>query len=405
MTVPAGELARVRRVENNGYLLYLETLRGTIATFNLNAPLQVEDGDVVLVYEASIERVPDELWPHEDPWVAVVRLKLEDLTVLDMSGQLRVVPSNDSGYDVGNTVLATSQSGVVRRLHPDPVRTWDIGSVDEGTLARFKSPTSQEPLSFDDFGGLPSVVDRAYELIEVPLKHRGKLQKIKARPIKGVLFTGDPGTGKTMLARIIADRSGATLYEIRGPEFVSKWVGESEQVLRLIFDDAKRKSRSIIFFDEIDSVAPQRDEGAHEASKRVVAQLLTLMDGFAPHHNVMVVATTNRPEDIDQALLRPGRFDWEIEFPKPGYDDRDKILRVSARKLNLEGPLPWATVARDTEGWTGADLVAIWSEAALVAARDERDAIMAEDFYEGFRRVGEQKRIAARRKRLVEASR
>ena len=216
-----------------------------------------------------------------------------------------------------------------------------------------------------------------------------------------MLFTGLPGTGKTMLARIIASRAGAAFWEISGPEVFSKWQGQSEEVLRKIFARASAEERSIIFFDEIDSVATQRAEDAHEASRRVVAQLLTLMDGFSADDNVVVVATTNRPQDIDVALRRPGRFDWEINFPLPSVEDRVEILAVSARDLQISGPLPHAQVAAESEGWSAAELTAIWSEAALLAVADGgREVLMAEDYVGGHARVAAQRRRIAAEGRL-----
>jgi transitional endoplasmic reticulum ATPase len=168
---------------------------------------------------------------------------------------------------------------------------------------------------------------------------------------------------------------------------VSKWYGQSEELLRKIFEHAERQTSAIIFFDEIDSIAAQRDEDAHEASRRLVAQLLTLMDGFKPSSNVVVIATTNRPQDIDNALLRPGRFDWEIHFPLPSRYDRESILTASARQLRTIDELPHALIAEKTDGWSGAELTAIWTDAALLAAANGRDAIMAEDYIGGFERV------------------
>ena len=179
-----------------------------------------------------------------------------------------------------------------------------------------------------------------------------------------------------MLALIIASRSSAEFLEISGPQFISKWVGQSEEILRLIFDYASRQDRCIIFFDEIDSVAGKRSDESHESSRRVVAQLLTLMgNGFTAANNVVVIAATNRPQDIDLAFLRPGRFDWEIKFPYPAREDREAILRISQKRHRVTGDLPHAYVAAKTEGWSGAELAAIWTEAALLAVTDERDAI------------------------------
>jgi transitional endoplasmic reticulum ATPase len=201
-----------------------------------------------------------------------------------------------------------------------------------------------------------------------------------------------------MLARIIASVAKAEFYEISGPQIFSKWVGESEAVLRRIFEDAAKQERSIIFFDEIDSVAPQRASDANEASRRVVAQLLTQMDGFKPEQNVMVIAATNRAGDLDEALRRPGRFDWEVEFPLPDLEDREEILRVSAANLRTAHALPHDDIASKTAGWSSAELSAIWSEAALLAVADGRDLIMDDDYYGGFERV------AGHRRRLTPES-
>lgn len=162
-------------------------------------------------------------------------------------------------------------------------------------------------------------------------------------------------------------------------------------MLRRIFDDAARQDSAIIFFDEIDSVASRRADDSHEVSKRVVAQLLTLMDGFISEANVVVIAATNRPQAIDEALRRPGRFDWEIEFPLPAPADRLAILRVSERTIATEGRLPHDWVAGRTDGWSAAELAAIWSEAALLAVADTRSVVMAEDYVGGYERVAAQR--------------
>lgn len=166
------------------------------------------------------------------------------------------------------------------------------------------------------------------------------MKAIGAKPVKGVLFTGAPGTGKTHLARIIADVSGAVFYQVSGPSIVSKWVGDSEETLRRLFEDAAKRECAIIFFDEIDSIAARRSSDSNGESKRVVAQLLTLLDGFKPDSNVIVIAATNRVEDIDEALLRPGRFDWEIAFDLPTERDRLEILKMKAGELQVGDELP-----------------------------------------------------------------
>lgn len=274
------------------------------------------------------------------------------------------------------------------------MRYIDLPTVDDVTVEQFRSTPSAK-LTFDDFGGFAKIVERAKELIELPLERHEALANIGARPIKGVLFTGPPGTGKTMLARIIANKAGAQFYEVSGPEIMSKWYGQSEELVRKIFDDAARQRRAIIVFDEIDSLASQRSDASHEASRRIVGQLLASMDGFTSDMNVVVIATTNRPQDIDLALRRPGRFDWEINFPLPSRQDREAILIASARRHTVGENLPHALIAEKTESWSPAELTAIWSEAALLAVADHRKRLFAEDYLGGFERVSAQRRVIA----------
>jgi transitional endoplasmic reticulum ATPase len=387
---PQGVPARVVNLADDGKTVYFATNSGTAwATSDMRFDL--ESGDTVLIFENSIEKAPPDVW-REDHLVGVVKIKNPDQTVVEQSGTNRLIPTvTDPEYTTGNTVEFTLRGGVIQVLSSSPIRFLDNEGVNDDDVEPFIQGASIG-LDFEDFGGLPQVIRRARELIEVPLQHGEALRKIGAKSIKGVLFTGAPGTGKTMLARIIANKAGATFYQISGPEIVSKWYGQSEQLLRKIFEHADRQDRAIIFFDEIDSVATQRSEDAHEASRRIVAQLLTLMDGFSPKANVMVIATTNRPQDIDSALRRPGRFDWELEFPLPNETDREAMLRASARKLSVEEPLPYSTIAARTDKWSAAELAAVWSEAALLAVTDGRTAIIAEDLIGGFERVNESKR-------------
>jgi transitional endoplasmic reticulum ATPase len=388
---PAATLARVRGVHSDG-AVYVEFRNGLFATITGGVIPELTAGDLIFIRSDnnSIELAPSDLWP-EELWVGVIRLMRDDVTILaDPNGRLRQLPTpKDMSLREGNTVEATDTK-IIRVLAEEPIKYLDLPVVDESTIKRFKT-TVDSNLSFEDFGGLQEVVNRARELIEIPLLRKDELVKIGARAVKGVLFTGAPGTGKTLLARIIASSTDAQFYEISGPEIFSKWYGQSEEVLRKLFDDAAKQERAIIFFDEIDSVAGQRDDESHEASRRVVAQLLTLMDGFTPNDNVIVIAATNRPQDIDVALRRPGRFDWEVHFPSPDKFDREDILRKTSRNKAISEPLPYAFIAHSTEGWSAAELAAIWSEAALLAVKDGRAVIVAEDCIGGFERVSAQR--------------
>lgn len=388
-----GKLARVRAKSDDGCRLYLELKSGDIATANSGAPLSFSVGDVVLLWPdlGEIQAAPSDLWPDAEG-VAVVRLRHSDVTVIDEGARWRVVPtSDDPPYSQGNTVLVSLNGRVKRVLDTKPLRLIDP-SPSEIDINRFREEYHPGSSTFDDFGGMAKVVARAKELIEVPLQKADKLRAIGARPIKGVLFTGPPGTGKTMLARIIAASAKATFYRISGPEVMSKWYGESEAVLRQIFANAAEQSSAIIFFDEIDSLAASRDHDSHGVSQRVVAQLLTLMDGFNTNTNVVVIAATNRAEVLDAALRRPGRFDWEVEFTEPTEADRVAILQTSAKKIQKADDLPIDLAAKKTDGWSAAELAAIWSEAALLTAVDDRSMVTEEDFMEGLCRVDNQRR-------------
>lgn len=386
---PLSSVARIKDIDYEESVLYLEFPNGNFTTVGIRDLDEFEVGSIVLVRlnDNYIEVVSDELWP-EHSWVGVVRLKLPDVTIVDSRGHWIKLPTHDDiPYREGNTVEAKSSVGVIRVLSEDPIKYLDLPTVDDSVIAKFRTEVGEHGEGFEDFGGLKDVVDRARELIEVPLMHEEELTKIGARPIKGVLFTGLPGTGKTMLARIIANNTNSVFYEVSGPQVFSKWYGQSEEIVRKLFEDAGKQEKAIIFFDEIDSIAGKRDDDSHEVSRRVVAQLLTLMDGFTPNDKIIVIAATNRPQDIDVALRRPGRFDWEVNFPLPSRQDREEILRVSARQLATSENLPHEWMAKNTETWSAAELTAIWSEAALLAAADKRSVIITEDYIGGFKLV------------------
>ena len=388
---PIGQLAKVTAVSEEGGRFYFE-LRNGNAGWHDNPSREYVVGDILLLTSdhfgnQRVEQMPNSTWPDQ-LLIGIVRIKTAEFTVISVGGQNRKVPTTCVKYDVGNTVEAGEVQGVVRVLSNTPISLIDLPSLDDSVIDQFLwEPTDGSELNFDDFGGLKEVVARARKLIEVPLQNREAFSAVGARPIKGVLFTGEPGTGKTMLAQIIAYQSEATFYKISGPEIFSKWVGQSEELLRKLFDKAAESDKAIIFFDEIDSVAAQRDDDSHDSATRVVAQLLTLMDGFSSNANVVVIAATNRPQDLDVALRRPGRFDWEIHFPHPDRSDREDILAKSARRLKTRGTLPHGTIATRTAGWSGAELTAIWSEAALLAVEDGRREIYEEDYIGGFERV------------------
>ena len=378
-----GKPAIVLSLSDAGRTLHLRLEDGRTARVSGTESFSCQQGDVVLLGDDTLEGAPKELW-HEDYSVGIVRKKLDDQLLVESNLILRLIPAGDDvDVDVGNTVAFSDTRGVHAIVSKEPLRARDFG-VEEETADKYRVPTGNGP-TFEDFGGYEAVVSRAKELIETQLDHKDELDAIGARPIKGILFTGPPGTGTTHLARIVACESEADFFLISGPSIVSKWVGDSEESLRRIFEAASQCERAIIFFDEIDSVAGQRGSDSHEASERLVAQLLTLMDGFdQAGGNVVVVAATNRIDDLDIALRRPGRFDWEIEFTLPSAADRFGILEASMRGPTTDGELPLEEIAERSDGWSAAKLSSLWTEAALLAARDSRSAICEEDMAEAF---------------------
>ncbi len=224
-------------------------------------------------------------------------------------------------------------------------------------------------VSYEDIGGLSKEIDLIREMVEIPIKHPELFEKLGIGAPKGVLLIGPPGTGKTLLAKAVASESDANFYSIAGPEIMSKYYGESEKQLRDIFEEAKKNAPSIIFIDEIDSIAPKRGEGKDQTEKRVVSQLLTLMDGLKGRGDVVVIAATNRPDDIDEALRRPGRFDREIRIMPPNEKGRKEILMIHTRGMPLDDNVDLDKLAARTIGFTGADLEALCKEAAMKAIR------------------------------------
>jgi transitional endoplasmic reticulum ATPase len=233
--------------------------------------------------------------------------------------------------------------------------------------------------TYENVGGLRAEVQRVREMIELPMKHPEVFQKLGIEPPKGVLLYGPPGTGKTLIAKAVANESGANFFSIAGPEIMSKYYGESEQRLREIFDDAQKAAPSIIFIDEIDSIAPKRGEVTGEVERRVVAQLLAMMDGLKERGAVVVIGATNREEAIDPALRRPGRFDREIEIGVPDRSDRIEILQIHVQNMPLADDINLESLADRMHGFVGADVNALCKEAAMRALRRYMPDLTTED--------------------------
>jgi len=224
-------------------------------------------------------------------------------------------------------------------------------------------------LSYDDIGGLENQINKIREMIELPLKFPQVFEKLGIVPPKGVLLIGSPGSGKTLLVKAIASETNANFQVINGPEIIHKFYGESEARIRKIFDVATKNQPSIIFIDELDAIAPRREKVSGEVEKRVVSQLLTLMDGLRERGNVVVIGATNIPEAVDPALRRPGRFDREINLGVPDHDSRIDILKIHSRSMPVSDNVDYERLAELTQGYVGADLENLCKEAAMVSLR------------------------------------
>ncbi|MCD6461333.1 MAG: CDC48 family AAA ATPase, partial [Thermoplasmata archaeon] len=224
---------------------------------------------------------------------------------------------------------------------------------------------------WDDIGGLEDVKQELRESVEWPLKYSKVFKHMGAEAPKGILLYGPPGTGKTLLAKAVATESEANFISVKGPEFLSKWVGESEKAVRETFRKARQASPAVVFFDEIDAIAPTRGGSADShVTERVVSQILTEMDGLEPLHNVIVIAATNRPDLVDPALLRPGRFDRVVEVPKPDKESRLEILKIHTRNKPLAEDVDLEKMAEEMEGYSGAEIASVCSDAAILAVRE-----------------------------------
>lgn len=234
-------------------------------------------------------------------------------------------------------------------------------------------------VGYDDIGGVRKQMAQIRELVELPLRHPQLFKSIGIKPPKGILMYGPPGTGKTLMARAVANETGAFFFLINGPEIMSKMAGESESNLRSAFEEAEKNAPAIIFIDEIDSIAPKRDKTNGEVERRVVSQLLTLMDGMKARSNVVVIAATNRPNSIDPALRRFGRFDREVDIGIPDATGRLEVLRIHTKSMKLANDVDLETIAAETHGYVGADIASLCSEAAMQQIREKMDLIDLEE--------------------------
>ncbi len=257
---------------------------------------------------------------------------------------------------------------------PQPVTDTEAVIVHPGTIVRAQARGATRPgglgrVSYEDIGGLGKELQRIREMIELPLKYPAVFDRLGVEPPKGVLLYGPPGTGKTLIARVVASETNAAFFIINGPEIMNKFYGESESRLRSVFQEAQRRAPSIIFIDELDALAPKRSETGGEVERRIVGQLLALMDGMASRGQIVLIGATNQPNALDPAMRRPGRFDREISLRVPDVRGRTEILQIHSKDAALANDVDFARLAQLTPGFVGADLEALCREAAMIALR------------------------------------
>merc|ERR1712125_148362 len=278
-------------------------------------------------------------------------------------GGFRPVEFKVVGVDPGEFVICAPDT--VIHCEGEPVKREDEEKLDD--------------VGYDDIGGCKKAMAQIREMIELPLRHPTLFKTLGVKPPRGVLLYGPPGSGKTLIARAVANETGAFFFLINGPENMSKMAGESESNLRKAFEEAEKNAPAIIFIDEIDAIAPKRDKTNGEVERRIVSQMLTLMDGLKQRASVVVIGATNRPNAMDNALRRFGRFDREIDIGVPDENGRLEIFRIHTRNMKLDEDVDPEDVARETHGFVGADMAALCTEAAMQCIREKMDLIDIED--------------------------
>merc|ERR1712054_76750 len=278
-------------------------------------------------------------------------------------GGFRPVEFKVVGVDPGEFVICAPDT--VIHCEGEPVKREDEEKLDD--------------VGYDDIGGCKKAMAQILEMIELPLRHPQIFENLGVKPPKGVLLHGPPGSGKTLIARAVANETGAFFFLINGPEIMSKMAGEAESNLRKAFEEAEKNAPAIIFIDEIDSIAPKREKTNGEVERRIVSQLLTLMDGMKSRAHVIVMGATNRPNSIDPALRRFGRFDREIDIGVPDEVGRMEVLRIHTKNMKLDDDVDLEKISKETHGFVGADLAQLCTEAALQCIREKMDVIDLED--------------------------
>tara|TARA_Y100000590_G_scaffold142218_3_gene163177 strand:+ start:1844 stop:3988 length:2145 start_codon:yes stop_codon:yes gene_type:complete len=303
---------------------------------------------------------------------SVTLMPINDIVTVDkeftdfVKNRLKGMPLSQDD-EISVMILGNSMDFKIKKVSPK-----GIVKIERPTQLTILSETSGDKkagITYEQVGGLRSEIKVMREIVELPLRHPELFSRLGIEPHSGILLYGPPGCGKTLLAKVLASESDANMFSINGPEIMNKYYGETEARLRDIFKEAKENSPSIIFIDEIDAIAPKREEAYGDVEKRVVAQLLALMDGLTDRGNVIVLGATNRPDSVDPALRRPGRFDREIEISVPNADGRLEVLQIHTRGMPIADDVELKILASELHGYTGADMKSLCREAAMKSIR------------------------------------
>jgi len=306
------------------------------------------------------------------PAKTVTLMPVSDIVSVDkeftdfVKNRLKGMPLNQ-GDEISVMILGNSMDFKIKKVAPK-----GIVKIERATQLVILSESSGDKksgITYEEVGGLRDEIKVMREIVELPLRHPELFSRLGVEPHSGILLYGPPGCGKTLLAKVLASESEANMFSINGPEIMNKYYGETEARLRDIFKEAKENSPSIIFIDEIDAIAPKREEAYGDVEKRVVAQLLALMDGLTERGNVIVLGATNRPDSVDPALRRPGRFDREMEISVPNGDGRLEVLQIHTRGMPIADDVELKNLASELHGYTGADMKSLCREAAMKSIR------------------------------------